>query len=202
MQQIIVVDGGSTDNTVSIARDAGVTVATSLKKGRAAQMNFGASLAKGDVLYFLHADTYPPQDFLADIRDAVSNGYGAGCYRLSFDHPHWFLKANCWFTRFDVNAFRFGDQSLFVTKKLFDSVGGFKESHVVLEDQELVKRLKKKSRLIIISKTVITSARKYRENGIYKTQAIFFFIYALYRLGLSQSALVKMYRRLIRQDKL
>ena len=201
-QQIIVVDGGSTDNTISIVREAGVTAVASPKKGRAAQMNLGASLATGDVLYFLHADTYPPRDFVADIRNAVSKGFKAGCYRLSFDHPHWFLAANGWFTRFDVDAFRFGDQSLFVTKELFDNAGGFNESYIVLEDQELVKRLKKKARFTVIPKTVVTSARKYKENGVYKTQAIFFFIYVLYRIGFSQSAMVKTYRRFIRQDKL
>ena len=201
-QQIIVVDGGSTDNTISIVREAGVTAVASPKKGRAAQMNLGASLATGDVLYFLHADTYPPRDFVADIRNAVSKGFKAGCYRLAFDHPHWFLAANGWFTRFDVDASRFGDQSLFVTTEMFNNAGGFNESYIVLEDQELVKRLKKKARFTVIPKTVVTSARKYKENGIYKTQAIFFLIYVLYRIGFSQSAMVKTYRRFIRQDKL
>ena len=83
-------------------------------------MNLGATIAKEKVLYFLHADSTPPQNFTADISKAVGQGYGIGCYRLAFDYKHWLLKANCWFTRFDVNAFRFGDQSLFVTKEIFD----------------------------------------------------------------------------------
>ncbi|MEB0262788.1 MULTISPECIES: TIGR04283 family arsenosugar biosynthesis glycosyltransferase [unclassified Mucilaginibacter] len=175
--EIIVSDGGSTDDTITLAKQAGAITLLSQRKGRAAQMNAGAALAKGEILYFLHADTMPPVGFINDIANAISNGYQAGCFMLSFDYPHWFLKANCWLTRFDVNAIRFGDQSLFVTKEEFDRTGGFSERHIVLEDQELIKRLRKAIRFKIIKRPVVTSARKYLENGIYKTQGIFFIIY-------------------------
>jgi hypothetical protein len=121
---------------------------------------------------------------------------------LSFDHDHWFLKANCWFTRFNIDDIRFGDQSLFVTKEKFRKAGSFCEKHIVLEDQHLIKRLKKNDHFKVIKKPVITSARKYLENGIYKTQGIFFIIYFMYRLGFSQQRLVAFYRKLIRQDRL
>lgn len=62
----------------------------SVQKGRAAQMNYGASLAAEEILYFLHADTLPPKNFTHDIAKAIKHGYGAGCYMLSFDHNHWF----------------------------------------------------------------------------------------------------------------
>jgi rSAM/selenodomain-associated transferase 2 len=200
--EIIVSDGGSTDNTVALAKHAGAIVVNSPRKGRAAQMNAGASLAKGEVLYFLHADTIPPEGYLADIKEAVAMGYHAGCFMLSFDHLHWFLKANCWFTRFDVNAIRFGDQSLFVTKAAFEEAGGFSEEYVVLEDQELIKRLRKDVRFKVVKKPVVTSARKYLENGVYKTQGIFFIIYFLYVAGFSQGMLVRTYKRLITQNKI
>lgn len=202
IKEIIITDGGSTDNTVAIAKTEGVKIVVSPKKGRAAQMNFGASFATEEILYFLHADTTPPQNFTMDITKAIEHGFGAGCFILSFDYNHWFLKANCWFTRFDVNAIRFGDQSLFVTKELFELTGGFSEKHIVLEDQHLITRLKKITRFTIIKKPVITSARKYLENGIYKTQGIFFIIYFMYRLGCSQQQLVTTYRKLISQNKL
>jgi rSAM/selenodomain-associated transferase 2 len=200
--EIIVSDGGSTDNTIALARQAGAIVVCSPRKGRAAQMNVGASFAKGEVLYFLHADTIPPDGYLTDIKEAIANGYPAGCFTLSFDHPHWFLKANCWFTQFDVNAIRFGDQSLFATKASFEKSGGFSEEHIVLEDQELIKRLRRYVRFKVIKKPVVTSARKYLENGVYKTQGIFFIIYLLYVAGFSQEKLVRTYKKLITQNKL
>ena len=200
--EIIVADGGSTDHTVNAAKAERAKVLISPAKGRAAQMNFGASMASGEVLYFLHADTVPPPGFTRDIHEAIRRGFDAGCYKLSFDHKHWFLKVNCWFTRFDVDAIRFGDQSLFVRKDKFKTTGGFCEKHIVMEDQELIKRLKKVSRFTIIQKPVLTSARKYLENGIYKTQMIFFTIFFMYKLGYSQQKLLSTYRKLINQDKL
>jgi rSAM/selenodomain-associated transferase 2 len=200
--EIIVSDGGSTDQTMQLAKDSGAIVSLSQRKGRAAQMNAGAAISKGDMLYFLHADTLPPESFLADIIKAVEQGYDAGCFMLSFNYSHWFLKANCWFTRFDITAVRFGDQSLFVTKVAFEHTDGFCELNIVLEDQELIKRLRKIVRFKVVKNAVTTSARKYLENGIYKTQGIFFFIYFLYRIGFSQQKLVSTYKKLIRQDKL
>lgn len=202
IHEIIVVDGGSTDDTIHIATQTGALATKSPKKGRAAQMNHGATLATAPILYFLHADTLPPASFIEDILNAKKQGYTSGCFMLSFDHDHWFLKANCWFTRFDVNHFRFGDQSLFVWRDTFLKAGGFDEQHRVLEDQEIIRRLRRHGRFVVVKKPVITSARKYLENGIYKTQGIFFLIYFMYKAGYSQHKLIHTYRKLIRQDKL
>ena len=199
--EIIVVDGGSTDGTTAIAKNAGALIAQSAK-GRAAQMNAGAVIAKGDVLYFLHADTRPPANYLSYINVALQQGYELGCFRLSFDVDHWFLRANTWFTRFNINSFRFGDQSLFVKKVLFNKAGGFNEELIVLEDQDFIKRLINIGRFTVMPASVTTSARKYTTNGIYKTQAVYFLIYMLYRVGVSQERLVNLYKKLIRQDKL
>jgi len=199
--EILVIDGGSTDTTVEEAVGAGATVLRSPRKGRAAQMNFGAWSARGSVLYFLHADSKPPHTFTVDILQAVSDGYAAGCYRLEFDEQHWFLQANAWFTRFDLAPFRYGDQSLFVLQDVFKTAGGFREDHVVMEDNEIISRLRRYGKFKIIPKTIVTDARKYTLNGPYKMQAIFFLIYFMYQLGFSQQALVKTYRRLIKQDK-
>ncbi len=202
ISEIIVSDGQSTDETTFIASNAGATAVVSPKKGRSAQMNFGASIAKGEILYFLHADSIPPKDFTKNITDAFEKKFVSGCFRLDFDYDHWFLKANCWFTRFDVNAVRFGDQSLFVTKDVFKKCGGFDESLLLMEDQEIIHRIKKQGKFIVINKVVITSARKYLENGIYRMQFIFFRIWLLYYLGYSQQHLLKLYKKIIRKTKL
>jgi len=202
IKEIIIADGGSTDGTIEKGLSEGVAVHRCSAKGRAVQMNQGAAEAKGSILYFLHADTIPPVGFSNDILRAVQKGYNAGCYRLGFDHQHWFLRVHCWFTRFDFNCFRFGDQSLFIKKDIFSRCGGFCEKHMVLEDQEIMHRIRKKGKFIVIKKQVITSARKYLDNGIFKTQGIFYLIYAMYQLGFSQQRLLGTYRKLIRQDKL
>ena len=200
--EIIIADGGSADETVPIALRSNAIIIVSDKKGRAAQMNKGASVAKGDVLYFLHADSIPPKNFTGSILKAVNKNFSSGCFRLSFDHPHWFLKANCWFTRFDLNTVRFGDQSLFVTKDVFQKTGGFNEHLLMMEDQEIIHRIKKHGRFKVMKDVVTTSARKYLDNGVYRMQAIFFRIWFLYYLGYSQERLIKLHRRLIRKHKL
>ncbi|MDE3183165.1 MAG: TIGR04283 family arsenosugar biosynthesis glycosyltransferase [Bacteroidota bacterium] len=202
ISEIIISDGQSTDNTATVASNSGATVVTGGKKGRSAQMNFGASTAKGEILYFLHADSIPPENFTTYILNAFKGKYLSGCFRLSFDHPHWFLKANCWFTRFDVNAVRFGDQSLFVTKEVFKNCGGFDENLLMMEDQEIIHRIKKRGKFKMMNAAVTTSARKYLDNGIYRMQFIFFWIWILYYLGYSQPYLLKLHKKLIRKTKL
>ncbi|KAA3436929.1 TIGR04283 family arsenosugar biosynthesis glycosyltransferase [Rufibacter hautae] len=200
--QILVVDGGSTDDTVRLAEAHGAVVITSARKGRGAQMNIGATVAKGEILYFLHADSIPPRQFIDLILGAYRQGAKSGCFRLAFDHPHWFLKANAWFTRFNVNGLRFGDQSLFVARDIFARSGGFREDLTVMEDQEIIHRLKKLGKFQVLPHVVVTSARKYVDNGVFRMQGIFYLIWSLYYLGFSQPHLVAVYKKLIRKHKL
>ncbi len=196
--EIILVDGGSSDSTVEVAKQAGAKVLQSPDKGRSKQMNFGAKSAKHPILYFLHADTYPPKSFYSDVLDAINSGFAAGCYRLSFDNTHPLLRLYCWFTRFDVDYFRFGDQSLFVKKPVFERAGRFDEKLVVMEDQEIVRAIKKTSKFKIFKDSVITSARKYEKIGIVKLQLIFTSVLTMYYLGVDQQKIVDFYFRKIR----
>jgi rSAM/selenodomain-associated transferase 2 len=192
--EIIVADGNSTDATISIAQATGARV-IQCKKGRAIQMNAGAAAARGAILYFLHADSFPPPFFTDAILNACEQGYCAGCFTLKFDYSHWFLNALCAFTKLKINAVRFGDQSLFATTQAFIAGGAFNESLLLMEDQEIISRLKKTGLFTCLAPSVTTSARKYLEHGMYKTQAVFIFLWSLYYLGFSQTTLYNYFQR-------
>lgn len=197
VSEIIIVDGGSRDETVEQAKLTGATVISSPRKGRAVQMNYGAEQARGDCLYFLHADSIPPLNFDQKIFQAVSKGFKAGCFQLAFDEDHYLLHFYAWCTRFDIDAFRFGDQSLFVTREAFMKSGGYREDHLVMEDNEIIRRIKDNCQFMILDDTVVTSARAYLEAGIIKLQLVFVIIYSLYFLGVNQESLVDFKRRIV-----
>lgn len=190
IHEIIVADGCSQDKTVERAKSGGIQVLKSPQKGRAIQMNYGAEYAEGEILYFLHADSLPPEGFTSQIKNAIQNGHNAGCFQLAFDRDHVLLNFYAWCTRFDIDAFRFGDQSLFITRAAFQKIGGFREDHIVMEDNEIISRIKQQFSFKILDGRVITSARKYEQVGIVKLQLLFALIFILYYLGVEQAKLV------------
>jgi rSAM/selenodomain-associated transferase 2 len=195
--EIIVADGGSDDNTRQLATESGAKVIICKRKGRARQMNEGAEYASGNVLYFLHADTLPPLKFPNHISKYIRDGVDAGCYRLQFDDDHLLLRAFAWFTRFDLNWFRFGDQSLFIKREVYEEIGGFDERLIVMEDQEIVKRIRLRHKFQLMDDHVITSARKYKANGVLRLQLIFTLIFLLYYVGVKQDVLISIYKDFI-----
>jgi len=176
--EVIVVDGGSTDQTLLLASEW-APVARS-QKGRAHQMNVGAGHATGDVLLFLHADTMLPPAGLETIRQKISEGWHAGRFRMRFDDRGWLLRFYETYTRF--HFFSYGDQGFFVTKELFEKLGGFDEA-VPFEDIEFYRKLRQMTRPVIIENAVITSARRFVHNGCIKQKFVNLFLVALYYLG-------------------
>ncbi|WP_159477263.1 TIGR04283 family arsenosugar biosynthesis glycosyltransferase [Dyadobacter sp. 3J3] len=168
--EVIVSDGGSKDDTLQKAAQAGAIVIKSPWPGRAAQMNYAARFARGDVLYFVHADVGIHPDYFKDIESAVSGGFDAGCYRFRFDSDRNMLKINSYFTRFNRLMCRGGDQTLFVTRTLFDQLHGFDEYYSIMEDYDIIIRIWKIARFKIIPKDVIVSARKYDTNSWLRVQ--------------------------------
>ena len=194
--EVIVVDGGSIDATVSLAHRAGVKVLKS-ERGRARQMNLGARNAIGEILYFLHVDTFPPANFEKAIIKAVNDGYASGCFQMRFDSNSRFLRFFAWFTRVNHRLCRGGDQSLFISRELFDLSGGFDEDYQVYEDTEFITRLYKLDRFTILPQQVVTSARRYRHKGTYRLQYHFGMIHLKRLFGASPQKLHKYYLRYI-----
>jgi rSAM/selenodomain-associated transferase 2 len=196
VREIIICDGGSEDQTLAIAEQMGAISVVSSRPGRAIQMNIGATNAMGDILLFVHADTRLPLGWSESIHDAVQKGFGAGCFQLGFGHPSWILRIYAWFTRFDMDFMRFGDQGLFVLRDHFKHLGGYREDHRVLEDNELTRRLRASGVAFkVMDKSAITSPRRYLEQGKIRLQLIFAAIYFMWRLGVSQDKLIAFYRR-------
>ncbi len=189
----IIVSDASSDRTADLVSAFPVTLCRS-EKGRSRQMNAGAALARGDILYFLHADTLPPETFIDDIRSAVASGKKTGCFRMDFDDDNPIMVLYGWCTRFPFTFCRGGDQSLFLERSLFTAINGFDENLTIMEDIEIIARIKRRMQFHIIKNYVTTSSRKFHDNGIIRLQLIFGTIHLMYALGFGQESIIRFYR--------
>ncbi len=197
--EIIVVDGGSTDKTVALAKDFGVTIINSSKASRALQMNEGAATATGDVLYFVHADSFPPKSFFKDIRRVTENGYQAGRYRTKFNSTKRLLSLNAFFTRFDWLVCYGGDQTFFITHEFFKKINGYNPDLLIMEDYDITARAKQQGNYFIIPKDAVVSIRKYKVNSWLSVQMANYAIIKMYKKGASQLDMLNKYQQLIRK---
>lgn len=195
---LIVVDAGSTDGTRERAAAAGARVLKSPRKGRSRQMNYGVQQSRGEVLYFVHADTLPPATYLTDIEKAVAEGYPLGTYRSVFDTTHPLLRVNAYFTRFDFLWCRGGDQSIYTQRNIFEELNGYREDYKIMEEYDFMQRARKKYPFKIMPKATLISTRKYQENSYMRVQLANFIVFNMYRLGFSQERLVNTYGRLLK----
>lgn len=193
--EIIVVDCGSSDNTVSVALEHNARVISTNIKGRAHQLNVGAQNSDGEILYFVHADTIPPSGFDRLIVDTLDFDTNAGCFTSIFDWDHPFLRFCNFFSRLPFWFCRGGGQTLFVTKKLFMSINGFDEHMKIMEEYEFIGRVKTNTRFSIVKKNAITSARDYRNNGPFRLQFIYACVFILYAVGASQNYMIDFINR-------
>jgi len=194
--EIIVVDAGSTDRTREIAINTGAMVIQS-SKGRGIQMNKGASLARGDILLFLHADTLLPEAVISFSAEFL-NSYIGGFFKLTFNENSISLRLVELFANLRARIFSipYGDQAIFIKKDVFENIGGFRE-YPFLEDIDMSIRLKKVGRLKYLPLSVIVSARRIKKG--YPLSPILsslrnVFIALLFMLGISPYRLVKFYK--------
>ena len=197
VKEIIVVDAGSEDATQRLVRAHPAVKLLKSKKGRPLQMNFGAKSAHGSILYFLHADSLPPKDYDVYIVNSIKANRLAGCFRMQFDSVHPWMKFISWLTKFRYKACRGGDQSLFVSRTLFEDVGGFDESYLIFEDHEIVTKLYAKTRFNVIQKKLLTSSRRFKDKGILKLQILFGVLYVKKWLGTSPDSLYSFYSKYV-----
>ncbi len=193
--EVIVVDGGSSDNTVALAEYAGARVLKS-QHGRSSQQNHGARIANGKVLLFLHADTILPEGYVDPVFEALMDPLTTiGAFRFKTDGDSLTMRFISFMTNLRARYLKlpYGDQGLFIRKSLFQSTGGFPEV-LIAEDLFLVKALSKKGRVRIVPADIVTSARRWQEIGVARTILINQMIAVGCYLGVPPGFLARFYR--------
>lgn len=189
---VVVVDGGSTDETTTIARRHFETL-TCPSPNRGAQMNLGASRLDSDIFLFLHIDASLPSDFKRSIEGALEDpSIAGGCFQLSFDHPHPLLGFYSWCSQFPGRFLHFGDQAFFVRREVFRKMGGYRELPF-LEDVDFLRRLGRYGRFVVLPSSIVTSARRFLRHGIVLQQVMNIAVVALFELGVPAQRLMRLY---------
>jgi rSAM/selenodomain-associated transferase 2 len=192
--EIIVVDGGSTDQTREICESLGIPVIASAR-GRGRQMNHGARQATGDVLLFLHADTRLPEAALNDIRSALGEpGCVGGRFDVELAGDHWMLKVIGAMIsyRSRMTKVATGDQAIFVRRAIFEAIGGFPDLPL-MEDIAFCRVLKRTGDVACLRSRVRTSARRWEREGVWRTILRMWTLRLLYLAGVSPIRLKRYY---------
>ena len=196
--EVIFVDGGSTDNSISLLQSTPHIRYISHPKGRAQQLNAGARETRFDWLYFLHVDSLLPPDFSQQLLSAQSHPRQAACFRMRFDHPHPLLRLSAALTRINHLSCRGGDQSLLIHRDFFNELGGFDPAYSVCEDLKLIQKIYRKGRFKILPGPLTTQARRFEQNGVAYLLFHFGVIQFLFALGVGPQKLKRYYDRFVR----
>ena len=194
--EIIVVDGGSQDNTIKIVQQTGAKLITATG-GKAAQMNQGANIAQSELLLFLHGDTHLPQNFIPLVRETLNQPkVVAGAFELAINGKE---KSFRWVElmvkiRSRLFSLPYGDQGIFIRKNLFEQIGGYRNLPI-MEDFDLIQRLKRQGEIAIASGRVLTSGRRWQKLGVWQTTVINQLVIVGYYLGISPAKLRNLYFR-------
>ena len=192
--EVIVVDGGSTDSTIDVAKPLTDHLVAS-DAGRAKQMNAGANVAEGDVLLFLHADTILPEEACELIMSSINNGYQWGRFNVRLSGEIFLFRIIEFFINWRSRLFSIatGDQAIFVRRNVFEVLEGFPDIPL-MEDVAICKSLKRQSKPMCLRNTVITSSRRWEQYGVFRTVLLMWRLRFLYFMGVSPERLVKHYK--------
>lgn len=194
--EAIIVDGGSSDKTIDLIRETSPDIRLiKSKNGRAQQLNQGASMARGDTLLFLHADCVLPKNAVKKVENALAeNKYVGGGFSLALDEQALIYKLIAYFSNLRVRYFGhfFGDQAIFIRREVFRELGGFRDLEL-MEDMDFSQRVKKRGGMVQLPAEVISSARRWKRNGVWRTIWLMQKIKLLYFLGANPSSLKKLY---------
>jgi rSAM/selenodomain-associated transferase 2 len=195
--EIIIADGGSSDRTIEIAESSqGVKVVTT-RKGRGLQMNAGAFSATGDILLFLHADTTLEDGWGQAIAGAVKDSsIVGGAFTFAIKNPAKKYRAVEQWVKLRCFLFRlpYGDQAIFVKRHVFKKLGGYKNIPL-MEDVDLIERMKRLGRIVILETRALTSERRWGRKGLIYTAVLNQLIMFLYKIGVSPQKLARIYYR-------
>lgn len=192
--ELVVVDGGSIDKTPEVVKEFDNVALLSSEKGRAIQMNTGAKHASGQILLFLHADTFLPQNAYDAIVEHFNNrGIIGGSFFLEFDKNHPVLQFYTWCSKMNVEFFTYGDHAIFVRREIFDRIGGFRNI-TFMEDVEIQWRLRREGIFRKLNSGVKTSARRFEKVGTFKQMVLNVILVGLFKLGVSPARLKAFYK--------
>jgi rSAM/selenodomain-associated transferase 2 len=191
--ELLIVDGGSADRTLEIAQRFGTVIIS--RRGRAIQMNDGAAVATGEVLLFLHADTLLPGDAFDAIEHALAaREVVGGAFQICFNCNQWSYRLVAMTTnlRSRIRKIFTGDQAYFIRTTSFNAIGGFPDQPL-MEDLEIITRLRNTGKVVLLPQYVTTSARRHEKMGLARSVLFMWYLRTLYRFGTSPARLQRMY---------
>lgn len=192
--EVIFSDGGSLDKTIEIIKNFGDYKIIKSERGRTKQLNNGAKESNKDILLFLHADSIVEEDVLIKVENFIKNGNKAGCLKIKFDSKKILMNIFAILSNLRVKYrnIAFGDQGIFIEKKLFEDIGMF-DDIPIMEDYKLSIKLKNVFPIKYIDSYIISSSRRFEKNGILKTALLMQKLQYMFRRGVSIDKIANIY---------